>query len=261
MKTSLLAASFAGMVIAGVSAVSIDAAEEAGNCTSAKQLVNAAKAFHGKTPELTKLIDPRLNVGLKGINGYPDPTHLLYRFEGFEHQMPIEDGRLQGLDAAKDWSSKGELCSLYKDGPLGNTEEDAVRLSVSFGFPFRQKDGVFSVKDIKEGVKDGSKIIKSLAPTGLGFAAPSLKTFVVSPEGEDGAMPKLTFMRGSKTLDVRIARFNQTQYVRLKDIKSAKVDRLKIEGPYTAAAFFKIDPDDIAEREANRLAGLDEEKN
>jgi len=68
-------------------------------------------------------------------------------------------------------------------------------------------------------------------------------------------------MRGGKPSDVRVARFNQTQYVRLRDIKSAKADSLKIEGPYTAAAFFKIDPNDIADREAKRLAAVDEVKN
>ena len=261
MKSRVFAVSLLGLVVFSMSASNVDAAEEAGNCTPAKQLVNAAKAFYGDKPELTNLIDPQLNVGMKGINGYPDPINLLYRFEGVEHKMSIEDGQLKGLDAATDWSKKGELCSIYEDGPLGDTEEDAVSLSVSFGFPFRQKDGVFSVKDIKEGAKDGSKIIKSLAPPGLGFAAPSLKTFAVSPGGDDSVMPTLIFMHKGKASDVPVARFNQTQYVRLRDIKSAKVDSLKIEGPYTAAAFFKIDPDDIAEREAKRLAAGEEENN
>jgi len=233
------------------------------NCTPAKQLVSAASAFYGNQPELTNIINPVLNVGLKGINGYPDPTHLLYRFEDLEHSMPIEDGLVQDLDAAKAWSKQGELCSLYKDGPLGETEKHAVSLSVSFGFPFRREDGNFTADEIKEGAKDGSKIIKSLAPTGLGFAAPSLKTFVVTPpsEAETEETPMITFMRNGKLKTVPISRVGQTQYVRLKDMKSAKIDSLKIEGPYTAAAFFKIDPDDIVEREAKRLAAGEEENN
>jgi len=261
MKSRVFAVSLLGLVVFSMSASNVDAAEEAGNCTPAKQLVNAAKAFYGDKPELTNLIDPQLNVGLKGINGYPDPINLLYRFEGVEHKMSIEDGQLKGLDAATDWSKKGELCSIYEDGPLGDTEEDAVRISVSFGFPFKQKDGSFNVKDIKEGAKDGSKIIKSLAPPGLGFAAPSLKTFVVTPSEESEDLPTLIFMRNGEPKTVPISRLGQTQYVRLRDVKSAKVDSLKIEGAYSAAAFFKIDPDDIAQREAKRLAAVDEENN
>ena len=261
MNNGLRAASFTGLMIAAVSAAEVKAAEEAGNCTSAKQLVNAAKAFYGEAPELIDQINPTLNVGLKGINGYPDPTHLLYRFEGFEQKVPIQDGQLQGLDAASQWSNKGEICSLYEDDPLGDTEKDAVSLSVSFGFPFRRTDGEFTIKEIKEGAKDGSKIIKSLAPTGLGFAAPSLKTFVVSPEGEGSPVPQLTFMRNGKPSDVKMTVFNKRQYIRLKDLRSAKVDSLKIEGPYTAAAFFKIDPEKFAEREAARLAAPEEGEN
>jgi len=223
-------------------------------CSSAKQLVGAASAFHGEQPELTNLIDPQLTVELKGINGHPDPTHLLYRFEGFEYAMPIKDGVVQDLGAAMGWSKKGEICGVYKDGPLGDTEEDALSLSVSFGFPFRRADGEFSVKEIKEGVKDGSNIIKGLAPRGLGFAAPNLQTFVVSVDGETSEIPKLTFFRKGKPTEVAMSRYDRIQYVRMKDIKSANVDSLKIDGPYEAAAFFKIDPKVIAAREASRLA-------
>ena len=73
MKSRVFAVSLLGLVVFSMSASNVDAAEEAGNCTPAKQLVNAAKAFYGDKPELTNLIDPQLNVGLKGINGYPDP--------------------------------------------------------------------------------------------------------------------------------------------------------------------------------------------
>jgi len=226
------------------------------NCTPAKQLVSAAKAFYGNQPELTNLITPVLNVGLKGINGYPDPTHLLYRFEGFEKSMPIVDGLVKGLDGATEWSKKGELCSIYSNGPLGETEENVVSLSVSFGFPYRRKDGLFSVDEIKEGAKDGSKIIKGLAPTGLGFAAPNLKTLIITPAAETEEAPKLIFMKDGQPRDVQVSRLGPRQYIRLKDIKSAKVDRLKIEGPYRAAAFFKIDPDEIAAKEAERLEAI-----
>jgi len=203
IKTRLLSARFAALILAtaAVDTANADDVEEDWNCTPAKQLVSAAKAFYSKKPELVDVIDPVLNVSLKGINGHPDPIHLLYRFEDFEYSMPIEEGLLQGLDAAKDWSNNGEFCSVYADGPLKETEDSTVTLSVSFGFPFRRKDGLFSVDEIKEGTKDGSKIIKSLAPKGLGFAAPGLKTFIVAmpfsktDSIEPKVLPVLTFMR------------------------------------------------------------------
>jgi len=257
MRNSLFVSTFVGLSIASTSGAKSYAEGAADNCSSAEQLVKAAKAFYGNQPELTNLINPLLTVGLKGANGYPDPTSLIYKFEGFEYEIPMEEGQLKGLEAATAWSAKGELCSLYADGPLEYSEKDALTLSVSFGFPYRRDDGLFRVKDLQEGAKDGSKIIKSLAPKGFGFAAPSLKSIVVIPRDETNDMPVLVFSKDGKPKRVPTSKYGKTQYVRLKDIKSAKVDRLKIEGPYSAAAFFKIDPDEIAEKEAKRLATLD----
>lgn len=230
-------------------------------CSPAKQLVKVAQSFYGDKPDLVDVIDPKLNVGMKGINGHPDPTHMLYRFEAVEKRLPIIEGNVVGLEAAAGWSKDGELCSVYKDGPLPETEESTVSLSVGFEFPFRRGDGAFSVKEIAEGAKDGSKIIKSLAPSGFGFAAPGLKTLVISPESNENAVPTLIFSRGEKPVDVSISNANRMQYIRLKDIKSAKADRLEVKGPYKAFAFFKIDPDEMAKNEAKRLAELEDPKN
>lgn len=227
------------------------------SCSPAKKLVQAAKAFYGEQPELTNIIAPDLQIFLRGINGHPDPVEMLYRLEEVEQSLPIVGGRVQDLKSAVSWSKDGELCSLYEDDPLLAREGPTVNLSVSFQFPFRRHDGVFQIEEIKEGAKDGSKIIKSLAPSGLGFAAPSLKTFAVTPGEGSHDMPKLMFMREGTPTTVEASKLHKTQYVRLKDIKSAKVDSLRIEGSYKAFAFFKIDPDEVAKQEASRLKALE----
>ena len=261
MKTSLFTASFVGLTIAAASSVKSFGEEPEDNCSPAKQLVKAAQAFYDDQPQLTNIIDPVLTVGLRGVNGYPDPISLTYKFEGFEYELSIDEGQLKGLDAATSWSTEGVLCSNYADGPLEYSDKNALNLSVSFGFPFRRDDGQFSIKDLNEGAKDGSKIIKSLAPKGLGFAAPSLKSIVVIPADETNDMPVLVFSKDGKPKTVPTSQYGKTQYVRLKDIKSSKVDVLNIQGPYSLAAFFKIDPDEIAQRETARLAEIEQEKN
>jgi len=101
-----------------------------------------------------------------------------------------------------------------------------------------------------------ASLAKGLAPRGLGFAAPNLQTFIVAAEDGTSEIPKLTFFRKGKPTEVVMSRLNRIQYVRMKDIKSTKVDSLKIDGHYKAAAFFKIDPEEIAAREAKRLAAV-----
>ena len=241
-------------------AVTPTAALANGSCSSAKKLVEGAKAFYGDKTELRDVVQPQLDVFLNGINGHPNPTQMLYRWEDVEHSLPIVAGRVEGLEAAASWSEKGELCSLYDDGPLPATKDETVNLTVFLRFPFLRKEGAFPIKEINEGAKDGSKIIKSLAPTGLGFAAPGLKTFVVMPETLDQRMPILTFMRNGEPVNPRVTKYNRTQYIRLKDLKAAKVDVVAIETPFRAYASFKIDPKKVAESEAKRLASLKDDE-
>lgn len=232
-----------------------------GPCSPGKRLVQGAKAFYDAKPGLTNIIQPRLDVSVVGMNGYPDPSGMLYRWEDVEHNLPIVDGRVQNLELAATWPSEGELCTVYSGEPPEKTEESTANLSVSFEFPYLRKDGVFTIDEIKEGAKDGSKIIKSLAPKGLGFVAPSLKTFVVTTNSPEDRLPTLTFLRDGDIVDVKTSEFHTMQYVRLKDLKSAKVDAVKINGPYKAIAFFKIDHDEMAENEAKRLAELEAGEN
>lgn len=228
-----------------------------GSCSPAKKLVQAVKAFSSKNMDLTNVISPSLSVGLKGINGHPDPTHMLYKYEDVEHKLKISEGQVQRLETAENWSEKGALCSAYTDIDPPESDEPTVTLSVSFEFPFQRRDGVFSYEEIKEGAKDGSKIIKSLAPSGLGFAAPSLKTFAVMPGSDSNVMPELSFSKQGKSVEVASSYIGSTRYIRLKDIKASKADALKIIGPYRAFAFFKINPEEMAKTEAKRVADLE----
>ena len=228
------------------------------SCSPAKKLVEATRAFYVEKPELIDIIAPELQVGLSGINGHPNPTHMLYRWQDEELRLPITNGRVENIEAVAARSPEGELCSVYADGPLPETDEPTVSLSVSFTFPFRRKDGVFSVKELKEGAKDGSKIMKSLAPGGLGFVVPGLKSIVIGPAKGSDTPLRFEFLRNAESLSVPSTVLAGRHYIRLKDIKSANADQLSIAGPYTLTAMFKFDPEELAEAEAKRLAGASE---
>ena len=150
-------------------------------CTDAKDLVKVAQNFYGDNPELTNIITPTLELAIKGLNGAPAPTAILYRFEGDEEIVPIIDGRLAGFDKIAKWSKDGEMCRMI-DGELAPvTEGNSAEASMSFSFPYKRVDGVFSVDEIKEGAKDGSKVMSGLAPGGLGFVVPGLKSLSLTP--------------------------------------------------------------------------------
>jgi len=54
-----------------------------------------------------------------------------------------------------------------------DTGEDTASVSMNFTFHFRDTSGAHNIEVLKEGLKDGSKVMKSLAPGGLGFVVPA----------------------------------------------------------------------------------------
>ena len=140
------------------------------------------------------------------------------------------------------------------DGKVAQKDEsEGTSVNVMFKFPFRQTDGSFAISDLNEGAKDGSKIMKGVAPGGLGFVVPGLKTIVLRPAEKDGVLPEFEFLKDGKTVSVDPIIFNKDRFFRLKDIKSSKADTLKIKGDYSLEATFKIDPEELAAAEAKRL--------
>ena len=246
MKNSIILAATMGMVAAPAFAGE--------PCRSAKDLVKVAKSFYGDNSELTNIITPVLNLSIRGTNGSPDPSAILYRFEGEEETLPIIEGRIAGFEKAATWSKEGEMCRLI-DGELAPvTKGDSAEVSLGFAFPYKRTDGVFSIDEINEGAKDGSKVMKSLAPGGLGFAVPGLKAVTISPVGESVTTPTFAFSRNGQPVSVKSSPLGRAAYIRLKHIKSAKADTLTIDGPYVLTATFKFDPSYAAKSKAQPAA-------
>jgi len=58
------------------------------SCSPAKKLVEATRAFYVEKPELIDIIAPELQVGLSGINGHPNPTHMRRKGRFENHEEP-----------------------------------------------------------------------------------------------------------------------------------------------------------------------------
>jgi len=233
---------------------SVASAEEDNGCTSAKDFVNLIQSFYGANPELKNVITPTVRMELRGLNGNPTPSHILYRHEGEEYKLPVVDGDVQDLETGVGWSKDGEFCRLIDGEIPPASDEDTTQASVNFSFPYLRKDGVFSIDEIKEGAKDGSKVMKGLAPSGLGFAVPGLKALALVPAEGVEDIPTMSFSRDGEPVDVKIYTVGSTQLVRLKDIKSSKADKLNISGKYILNARFKFDAEEVEAEQARRLA-------
>lgn len=223
-------------------------------CRTAKDIVNLAQNFYGAEPDLKDVISPKVSMRLEGINGSAAPTALLYRYEGEEHRLAILDGMVVGLEKASGWSKEGEICRMVDGALAPMTEGDSTRARVGFSFAYNRTDGLFPVEELKEGAKDGSKVMKGLAPGGLGFVVPKLKAISLSPLENEDVKPKFEFTRKGQLVAVAASHIGNTTLIRLKDIKASKADLMTISGTYHLEATFKFDPEEIAEAEVKRLS-------
>ncbi len=233
------------------------------DCTEAKQLVKAMTAFFKASPDLKNVIDPQFKLSMSGVNDNPDPSGMLYRHEGNERRFDVDEaGEIIGLEAAVDeLSPKGELCLLIDGQTVEDKDESVANVNVLMTFPYKNDTGKFSLSELREGAKDGSKVMKSIAPTGLGFVVPKMKSIILSPAKTGGDVPIMIFVKDGQNIDgPKPQRLGARQYYHLSDIVKTKADEVVITGDYKLDTNFAFKDEDIQEAEKRRFERLDAQK-
>jgi len=230
-------------------------------CTDAKQLVKAMKSFFQTDAKLTNVIAPTFDLSMTTEKDGPPLSGLLYRNDGEEHKFKIdENDRVLGLESAVDkLSPKGELCPLIDDELVDDADKNAVQASVSFTFPYLNQTGQLTADEVFEGAKDASKVMKSLAPGGLGFVVPKMKSLILSPIdlAGDAPPPRLSFMKNGVAIDgPDPVWLNGSQYYHLSDIKKIKADMILIEGGYNLQSNFAFKDEELQAAETALLEKL-----
>lgn len=230
------------------------------DCTSAKQLVKALKGFYQTDAALKDIINPTFDLNMKSLGTSPKLSGMLYRDEEVTYQFDLaEDGSVVGLeDAASKLSPDGELCVLVDGKTVEDSEANVAEVNALFTFPYRNQSGTISLSELREGAKDGSKIMKSLAPTGLGFVVPKMKAIILSPATPLGDMPVMTFVKDGQNIGgPKPQRLGSQQYYHLSDIVKTKADNVVIIGKYKLDTNFAFKNKEIQAAEKARLKELD----
>ncbi len=229
------------------------------DCSEAKDLLKLVDAFYDADPKHTNIIKPELTLALTALEGFERPDGIRYIYEGESTDLIIdEEGFIQNLESMLAFNDDGKLCKLVDGALVEETEEDSVALNMSFSFNFRDNDGTHDFETLREGLKDGSKIVKALAPGGLGFVVPSLKAIMVFPAAEEGEAPAVSFMsKGQSVKGPDIAVIGNVQMFRLKDLKKQKIEEIQISGDYRLEGQFDYDEKDIAEARAELASETD----
>ena len=217
------------------------------DCMEAKDLVNMVQSFYQADADRVDVIKPEFNLKLKPLGDNPAPTGLRYIYENQEIDLSIDaKGNVQNMEKALAFSKDGQLCKLIEGEIVGKSEEPTVQANMTFSFPFINTSGSHSADELVEGAKDGSKVMNTLAPGGLGFMVPGLKAISVTPAQPDGDVPVLRFMEGETlTRGPEVSRVKKSQFFKIKDLKKSRADRLDISGDYRLIATFDYDSEDI----------------
>lgn len=255
-KSKFIVSSALGFSLPLMMPVSVFAKDD---CSEAKDIVNVAQTFYAPEAELVDKINVDLKLSLKAIGESPEPTGLLYRYANEEVTLNLdEDGRVLELEKALNFHKDGELCKLVNGKVPIDDGKDSTHANMQFKFFYSDTDGSHDIADIFEGAKDGSKIMKGLAPGGLGFVVPSLKTLVLKPQDKNGAAPKIRFVKDGVDIEAPNSAFiGTTRLYKLKDIKRSKADTILIDGPYILEAHFKISDEDIAKAQVKHETKAD----
>ncbi|RKQ68874.1 hypothetical protein DES40_1649 [Litorimonas taeanensis] len=257
MRKTLFAPVFGFGIAASLLAVPMTAMAKP-DCTEAKGFLNVIKAFHQADADLTNIIQPELSIKLTAVGDNPQPSGIRYIYEAETHDFPLDEtGKVLNLENAVNFNKEGKLCKLIDGHLVEETDAPTGQADLSFSFPFKQSSGEHSAEALYEGAKDGSKVMKALAPGGLGFVVPGLKSIVLKPRQDDGETPQISFWKeGAPIEGPKITKVGQAQFFKLKALKQSKADTIKLSGDYQLEAFFKYDEADLEDAEAKRLADL-----
>lgn len=231
------------------------------DCTEAKDLIGVVKTFYQADEDVKNIISPTFKMVIKGQGEHPDPDGIRYIFEEEVIDLAVSnEGEVLGLEQAVDFDKNGKLCKLIDGKLVDESGEDTASANMSFVFPFKTLEGEHNFDELKEGAKDGSKVMKGLAPSGLGFVVPGLKSIMIKPAEKNGVQPVLTFVKKGETVEgPEISSIGPVQMFKLKDMKKMKADKIRISGDYVMEANFNYDDEDI-ERANAKLAEAPKEE-
>jgi|GEM_PF-5867715 len=222
------------------------------NCLPAKDLVNMVQSFYQADADRVDVIKPEVSLQLKPIGSNPAPSGLRYVYEDQKIDLLVdEEGRVQEMKKASSFNKDGQLCKLVDGEIVGKSDEPTIQANMSFTFTYLNKSGTHRVDELVEGAKDGSKVMNTLAPGGMGFMVPSLKAIIVSPAEKNGDLPVLRFMNGETlTRGPKITQVGNNQLFKVKDLKKSSADHLEVSGSYRLVATFDFDPEELGKEEA-----------
>ena len=170
-------------------------------------------------------------------DGEPAPDRMFFRVGGTETDLRIApDGNVERLfEVASTLSTDGlELCS-HDSFLEGKPRKEASRnFAVGMLPEYTNLSGTHTLAELEEGLDDGRKFYKKMAPGAVSFLVPKLTHIAVAHPLDDlDNLPTVTALKDGAPLGpVATEMFRTSLLIDLDDLEEMGADSLRVEGDY-----------------------------
>ena len=181
---------------------------------------------------------------LKAIDGGALPSRVYHRYNGAETPFHLDaDGYVTDFTNIKTMHKKGDMCMEDKTRIGADDDEDRLSLNIDMDLSFHNTSGVYTMAELKDGLKDGRAHIKKIVPGPVSLIIPKF-THLSIETADDVSVDIAAYKEGAALSGLTVLNLEGTQIVSYKQLKTLGADSLRITGgAYTMGPM--PSPDDV----------------
>jgi len=144
-------------------------------CTSGKSFAKLAKGLAGLDAKRLDTINTKPSFTLAANDGGKLPKRIFVRSRAVEADLSMSsDGEVREFIGLFADDKKAELCVEDPSRVGVVKDKGAFGLSMAFNMNFLNTSGVYSLDEIKDGMKDGKSALKKMVPGPVALVLPKM---------------------------------------------------------------------------------------
>ncbi len=205
-------------------------------CSSGKGFAKLAKGLAGLDAKRLDTINTKPSFTLAVNDGGELPERIFVRNLSGETDLNMSsDGEVREFISLFAEDDDAELC-VEDPSRVGIVKDkNAFGLSMAFNMNFLNTSGVYSLDEIKDGMKDGKSALKKMVPGPVALILPKMSHLYFEFE-DDAVAPEFRMFRADsegELQDIGVAdfvRLGPNFMVAVEDLKDANMDELRVSG-------------------------------
>lgn len=200
-------------------------------CAPSKKFVKLANGLAELDASRTDTINTKPSFTLAANDGGALPSRIFVRSETGETDLVMSTkGEVTNFIEHFTDDKSAELC-IEDPSRVGVVKDKgAFGLSMEFNMNFLNSSGIYTMDEIKDGLKDGKAALKKIISGPVSILVPKLSHLYVE-FGSEAAAPSFEVFKNGETLgEVETVRLGPAYMIAVDDLKDLEMDELRING-------------------------------